>query len=147
MKAGYFTRIGALFQHMGAIWVISCLLKKTRAGLKPDPFERMKAGKKLMEYRLRRGKWRRLKAGDIIEFGKEPDRTEKLRVEVTAVLNYKTFAALVDDFDPEHYNGKSREAQLAALLKEHGNQELGHFSIVDEQKYGVLGILVKVVSR
>lgn len=109
-------------------------------GLDPNPFERMKSGVKQIEARLTVDKHRQprtLQVGDTIRFERSDDRTQVLQVEVTALLYYPTFAALVDDFDSQKYFGRNSKAELLTNLRKRYSED-------DERKYGVLGIKVKV---
>jgi ASC-1-like (ASCH) protein len=111
-------------------------------GLDPNPFDRIKSGKKLIEARLTVDKYkqpRTLKVGDIICFECNDDRSHTLQVEVVALLYYPTFAALVDDFDPKRYFGRDSKEELLTNLRR-------RYSEADEQRYGVLGIKVRVLD-
>lgn len=108
-----------------------------RANLNGEPFRRMKAGEKKMEFRLRKDKWKELKAGDEIEFT-EVGSHRTLIVAVLAVVNYVTFVELLQDFDPLLWTSKSMEDQLTGLRK--------HYSAQQEQDHTVIGIKVKVLS-
>lgn len=109
-----------------------------RANLDPESFERMKAGIKKMEFRLRRGKWEKLRAGDEIEFTKRGTSDQVLRVLAVAVLNYTSFVDLLEDFDPNRWNGKTLADQLTALKQ--------RYASADELTCTVLGIIVQDIT-
>lgn len=109
-----------------------------KAGLNEWAFMRMHDGSKKMEFRLRRGKWRSLKAGDFIEFRNDAITGLGLRVKVLAVVNYPNFSVLLDDFNPRIYTCKSKGTKLKALGRYYTAQEV--------RKFTVLGIRVKVVK-
>lgn len=116
------------------------MLKKQvmRAHLNGVAFGRMMNKFKRMEFRLRRGKWRSLKAGDIIEFQNDDAPKVWLRVQVKRIVNYPDFPLLLQDFDPRIYTGKSYTAQLRGLR--------GYYSRQDCLEHTVLGIEVKVIE-
>lgn len=74
--------------------------------LQSFPFEKIKEGKKIIEVRLYDEKRRTIKISDGIEFKKEPEQIETVRVEVIGLLSYKTFHDLTKDF-PASYFGHS----------------------------------------
>jgi ASC-1-like (ASCH) protein len=101
----------------------------------------MKSGKKKIEIRLFDEKRQGLHLGDIITFSKLPDLRERLRVKVTGLLRYRTFEELVRDY-PMHYFGYSdddnKQDLIASIYRIYTKEQ--------EQKYGVLGIRVEVMS-
>ena len=68
-----------------------------------SPYERIASGKKVIEIRLFDEKRQKLNVGDIIEFSKLPDLKDKVKVEIVALLRYKSFEDLVNDFGMEYY--------------------------------------------
>lgn len=113
---------------------------KHQMKLNESPFDRIKSSRKLIEIRLFDEKRRRVDLGDTIEFSKLPALNDRLEVEVTGLLRYKTFQDLVNDFSmssfgyPEDYDkSKFVEEIYTVYTKE------------EEQKYGVLGIRIKLV--
>ena len=62
--------------------------------LNESPFERIKNGKKTIEFRLYDEKRQQIKIGDKIEFSKLPDLKEKLLVDVVELYRENTFRNL-----------------------------------------------------
>jgi len=106
--------------------------------LQPEPFEAIKAGKKIIESRLYDEKRRLIKIGDVIEFKKNPELAESVKTEVTALLNYPTFDALFSDFPAENFGLPSKESLLTQIEQ--------FYPIEEQQKYGVLGIKIKLLQ-
>jgi ASC-1-like (ASCH) protein len=106
-----------------------------------EPFDRIKDGDKTLEMRLYEDKRRHLELGDMIEFLKLPDLTEKVTVEVIALLRYKSFADLIEDM-PAAYLGyeESEKDYLKANVYEYYTKE-------EEEKYGVLGIRMRLIEK
>ena len=102
--------------------------------------DRMKAGIKKIEARLNDETRQKVKVGDIIRFV-DNNHEPLLRVKVTALLPYPSFDALLDDYDSKEYFGRERDELLARLRK-----PTGYYSAEDEQRYGVLGIMVKIID-
>lgn len=104
------------------------------------PFEKMKLGLKTIEIRLFDHKRQELQIGDTVEFSKLPDLNEKLTVEVIGLLRYKSFRDLLDNYDMEYFG----------YPKDHPKDEFIEsiytiYTKEDEEKYGVLGIQVKIL--
>lgn len=106
--------------------------------LQPEPFEAIQAGKKIIESRLYDEKRRLIKIGDIVEFKKNPELIESVKAEVVALLNYPSFDAMFTDFDPNWFGLPTKEALLAQIEQFYPSEE--------QQKYGVLGIKIKVLQ-
>lgn len=104
------------------------------------PVERIKKNTKIIELRLFDDKRKKIKIGDLIIFSKLPDQREKITVEVTGLLIYKTFSELIMDFPASYlgYTEKDKE-----YLK---NSMYEIYSAEDEKKYGALGIKIKRIS-
>ena len=105
-----------------------------------SPFDRIKSGKKRIEIRLFDEKRQSLNLGDVITFSKLPDLNDELSVEVIGLLRYRTFQDLVDDF-PMSYFGYTDDHNKRAFVE----SIYQIYSKEDEQKYGVLGIRIKLV--
>jgi len=104
------------------------------------PFERIKSGKKIIEIRLCDEKRKDLNLGDIISFSKLPGSNEQLSVEVIGLLRYKTFQDLVSDFQMSYFgypNNHDKRDFVESIYQIYSKE--------DEQKYGVLGIRIKLV--
>ncbi|VVB59633.1 ASCH domain protein [uncultured archaeon] len=108
--------------------------------LHESPFERIMSGKKTIEVRLYDEKRQQINLGDIIIFLKRPELSEQLYTEVTGLLKYRTFEELVNDFPMSCFgcpNNYDKEALVEALHE--------HYTKEEEQKYGVLGIKLKLL--
>lgn len=62
-----------------------------------EPFELIKAGKKIIEIRLNDEKRQRVKIGDEIVFYKLPDCKEAIKVKVLGLLHYCSFEQFYKD--------------------------------------------------
>jgi ASC-1-like (ASCH) protein len=107
-------------------------------GLQSHPYNKIKSGEKIIEVRLFDEKRRAIKIGDVIEFGLDPERVEKMRVEVVALLNYKTFSKLIDDFPISYFGRESKEELLERLYS--------FYTKEDEDKYTVVGIKLRLIQ-
>ena len=107
--------------------------------LQQNPFDLIKSGEKTIEVRLYDDKRQLIAVGDTIEFSKLPELTETINVVVEALLIYKDFKSLFTDFDANKFGGKGWS--IDALVE---NMHT-YYSVEDEQKFGVLGIKVRVI--
>lgn len=105
--------------------------------LTAEPFERIRSGSKTIEVRLFDEKRRLVNVGDEIEFTKISDQPERIKVKVTGLLRYATFADLFADFAPESF-GAMRKEDLANVYEFYTKEQ--------EAEFGVLGIKVKLIS-
>jgi len=105
--------------------------------LQPEPFEAIKAGEKIIESRLFDEKRQQIKIGDIIEFKKNTDLKDSIQAEVIALLNYPNFEELFSDF-PASLFGKPTNDGLLEEVEE-------FYSKGDQEKFGVLGIKIKLL--
>jgi ASC-1-like (ASCH) protein len=106
-----------------------------------SPYERILSGKKTIEVRLFDEKRQKINVGDIIEFSKLPDLEDKVKVEIVALLRYKSFRDLVNDFGMEYY-GYPKDYPVDTFV----NNIYKIYSKEKEQKYGVLGIKIKLLK-
>ncbi len=107
--------------------------------LQPKYFDYIKNGTKRIEIRLNDEKRSIIKIGDTIEFLKEPEKIERLKVKVVGLLRYNSFADMFKDYDIEMLSDKSMtKDELINVLEEFYTKE-------DQQKYGVLGIRVELI--
>ena len=107
-------------------------------GLQPEPFEKIRSGEKTIELRLFDEKRKTIQLGDSIEFQKQPEEQEIIRTEVVALLRYKTFSELFDDFPIESFGGTDR---ISLLENVHS-----FYMPEQEQKETVLGIKIKLLA-
>ena len=101
--------------------------------LKENPFERIKNGKKTIEFRLYDEKRQQIKIGDQIEFSKLPDLQEKLIVNVVELYKEKTF----EDLFRKIYTDEEE-------IKKNTNSMYQYYSHEKEKQYGVLGIKISL---
>lgn len=103
--------------------------------LHPAPFEKIKAGTKVIEVRLNDEKRKDLRVADVIIFENRATG-ETLKTTVTALHHFPTFKALYEHFPPQMYGSEKSDEW---------NQMYKYYSAEDEQKYGVLSIELQVV--
>jgi len=106
-----------------------------------SPYDRISSGKKIIEIRLFDEKRQKLNVGDIIEFSKLPDSEDKVKVKIVALLRYKSFRDLVNDFGMEYY-GYLKDYSVDEFV----NSIYTIYSKEKEQQYGVLGIKIKLLN-
>jgi len=106
--------------------------------LQKRPFNKIKNGQKNIEIRLYDKKRKKIKIGDTIEFLLEPEKTKKINVEVTALLNYKKFKDLFDDFPTKYFGYTNKKDLLKRVYKIYTKKE--------ESQNTVLGIRIKLIK-
>lgn len=109
--------------------------------LQPEYFKYINEGTKRIELRLYDEKRRLINIGDTIEFLKEPELEESLKVKVIGLLRYDSFNTLLNDFDISVLADKSmtKDRLLNVLEK--------FYTFENQQKYGVLGIRIKKINN
>lgn len=105
------------------------------------PFDRIKSGKKIIELRLFDKKRQKLKIDDTIKFSKLPELKEKIKVKILELSKFSSFKELY----------KSIDIKDLGFLKDYSIEELLErihkiYSKKDEEKYGVLGIKIKLIK-
>lgn len=106
-----------------------------------EPFERIKAGRKVIEVRLFDERRQKVGIGDTITFEKLPNRDESVTVEVVGLSRFGSFRDLFLSFDkskfghPKDYTIEDRIAGMREVYSEEREKELG-----------VLGIHIKLVK-
>lgn len=108
-----------------------------RMMLQPAPFALVKAGKKTVELRLNDEKRRAIKVGDCIEFTETASK-EKLRVSVEKLYPFASFEELYKAIRPEVCGYEKGEPASPHDMD-------AYYSPEAQEKYGVLGIEVKMV--
>lgn len=107
--------------------------------LRPEYYDYILRGTKRIELRLNDEKRSIIKIGDIITFKKEPELTESFKCRVVALLNYKSFEDLFEDFPIEILADKS-------MTKEDLINVLETFYTKEKQnEYNVLGIKLELI--
>ena len=112
---------------------------KYNMNLNNVPFKSIKNGTKVIELRLNDEKRKLLKVGDEIEFTNR-DTNEKLLVDIINLYNYASFDELYKHLD------KIEMGYTADEVADPKDMET-YYSKEEQEKYGVLGIKIKVKSR
>lgn len=107
--------------------------------LNNEPFECIKNGTKTIELRLNDEKRKLLKVGDYIEFTNRVTN-EKLLVEVIDLFKYNSFEELY-----KHFN----KIEMGYSINEEANPKdmENYYSKEEQEKYGVLGIKIKKLTK
>lgn len=100
-----------------------------------QPFEDIKNGTKTIEFRLNDEKRRQIKIGDTITFYLMPDLKESITTEVLDLYKTETFEKLLNNV----LNDKNKIKETLDIIN-------AIYSKEDEQKYGVLGIKIKLLD-
>ena len=104
--------------------------------LQPKFFDFIKDGTKRIEVRLFDEKRQQININDIIEFKREPEQIDSLKVKVIGLLKYRSFEDLFEDFPIEILADNSMtKNELLNVLEEFYTPE-------KQEKYGVLGIKI-----
>ncbi|MFB6246347.1 MAG: ASCH domain-containing protein [Candidatus Pacearchaeota archaeon] len=104
-----------------------------------DPFRRVQRGEKVIEVRLYDEQRQKVEIGDEIEILNYHNREESVLVEVIGLSRFRNFYDLYSAFDPSkfgHTEGTKPEEQA--------ENDRQHYSREDEEKYGVLGIHIRL---
>lgn len=107
--------------------------------LNNEPFECIKNGTKTIELRLNDEKRKLLTVGDYIEFTNKVTN-EKLLVEVIDLFKYNSFEELY-----KHFN----KIEIGYSINEEANPKdmENYYSKEEQEKYGVLGIKIKKLTK
>lgn len=100
-----------------------------------EPFEDMKAGIKTIEFRLNDEKRRKIQVGDTIVFYLMPDLKESITTEVLDLYKTDTFTELLNTV----FEDKNKIQSTLDIIDTIYSKE-------DEQKYGALGIKIKLLG-
>lgn len=107
--------------------------------LQPKYFDYIQNGTKKIELRLYDEKRSIINLGDEIDFLKEPELTEKMKVKVVGLLRYNSFIDLFKDFD-------IKDLADSSMTKEELLNVLQEFYTTEKQKqYGVLGLRIEKI--
>ena len=102
-----------------------------------SPFELIKSGTKTIELRLNDEKRRLINIGDIIVF-ENRTTNEQIRVKVFNLHKYDSFEELYKHFDKISLGyAKDEEANYKDMEK--------YYSPSEQEKYGVVGIEIKLI--
>ena len=104
-----------------------------------EPFKAIKNGTKTLELRLNDEKRKQLTVGDYIEFTNRVTN-EKLLVEVIDLFKYNSFEELY-----KHFN----KIEMGYSINEEANPKdmENYYSKEEQEKYGVLGIKIKKLTK
>ena len=104
-----------------------------------EPFKAIKNGTKTLELRLNDEKRKLLTVGDYIEFANRVTN-EKLLVEVIYLFKYNSFEELY-----KHFN----KIEMGYSINEEANPKdmENYYSKEEQEKYGVLGIKIKKLTK
>ena len=105
--------------------------------LRPNPFKRICSGEKIIEYRLHDEKRSLLSKGDYIRFTEIADEARTVLVEIIDIFTAPSFSAL-----------EQRLIEVG-LISGGAFSPTGmrkYYSVEDEEKYGVMGIAIRVVK-
>lgn len=107
--------------------------------LNNEPFKAIKNGTKTLELRLNDEKRKQLIVGDYIEFTNRVTN-EKLLVEVIDLFKYNSFEELY-----KHFN----KIEIGYSINEEANPKdmENYYSKEEQEKYGVLGIKIKKITK
>lgn len=102
-------------------------------------FEYIQNGTKRIELRLNDEKRSKIQLGDEIEFLKEPDLNENMKVKVIGLLKYESFLKLFQDFDISVLADKSMtKEELMSVIQQ-------FYPVEEQEKYGVVGIRIEKI--
>lgn len=105
--------------------------------LKPDPFDRIEAGKKKIEFRLWDEKRQLINQGDQIIFT-NTDNGKNISTCVVGIHKASSFVQLKELLIKKNLI-EEKDFEPSAMLK--------YYSTEEEKKYGVVGIEVKLLSN
>jgi len=110
--------------------------------LNSEPFENIKSGKKTIEIRLFDEKRQKVHPKDIIVFTKLPDKKEKIAVEVIGFSVFSSFRELLSTFNKVKFGHPDN-----ITLEEQIGRQRAHYTEDEEEKYGVVGIHIKLLDK
>ncbi len=108
--------------------------------LNKNPFESIKAGTKTIEMRLLDEKRKEYNIGDILIFKKRPDEIETIKAKIIALHKYNSFAELYKNFNKKTLGYTEKEQALPEDMN-------AFYPIEEQQKYGVVGIEIKLITE
>lgn len=103
--------------------------------LSQKPFDKIFAGKKIIESRLFDRKRQSIKIGDLIYFSQNDDCAKITKVKVRALYRYNSFKDLFSDFPARYFGGSSKKSLLREISC--------FYSPAEQAKYGVVGIRIE----
>lgn len=110
-----------------------------KMNLNDGPFHRIKNGTKTIELRLNDEKRQLLKENDLIEFTNR-ETSESMVVEVVRLYPYSSFDELYQYFDKISLGYDEEDVASPKDMERYYSKE-------EQDKYGVLGIEVRVIEK
>jgi ASC-1-like (ASCH) protein len=120
---------------------LECSMMEHARNRSESAYNKITTSKKSIEIRLFDEKRQKLNVGDIIEFSKLSNLEDKVKVEIVALLRYKSFRGLVHDFGMEYY-GYPKDYPVDEFVKSF----YSIYSKEEEKEFGVLGIKLKLLD-
>lgn len=109
--------------------------------LNPEPFDKIKSGKKLYELRLYDEKRKNICIGDLIEFTKQ-NGAEKCLVKVTALYRFDFFADLYKNLPLEQCG-----YDIGELDKADPSDMEQYYPKEKQERYGVVAIKIELMEK
>lgn len=106
--------------------------------LQPKVFTQVVDGNKTIESRLFDEKRQKISIGDTIIFSREPENIITTHTKVVDIFRARNFEELVSKFSSTDFGNTSQSETLAELSE--------FYSEKDQEKYGVVGFKLKVIS-
>lgn len=109
--------------------------------LKTSPFNKIKNGQKTIELRLFDEKRQLINLGDTIEFSESENLDNKVWAKVVGLSRFTSFEELLAHLDPKlcGWDEVTSISDMAEQMRQYYKKE-------DEQKYGVIGIHIKLIK-
>lgn len=108
--------------------------------LRPIYFDMIKSGDKIYEIRLNDEKRKNIKVGDTIIFKKEPELTQTLSTIVEKLILFNSFKDMAKSLPLNEVGFPTQTAdEVISIYHE-------FYSLIDENKYGVIAIKINLVS-
>ena len=109
--------------------------------LNEEPFSLIKCGSKTVELRLFDEKRRALSVGDEIVFQNRASETEAIKAEIIALHKSDSFVSLLSEamLLKSGFSGETKQ-DAADIMRKYYTEE-------DEQKFGVVGIEIRLVRN
>ncbi len=108
--------------------------------LHKEPFERIEAGKKHIEYRLNDEKRKELEIGDTITFYKRPEEKETLKAVITDLKYYPDLHTMYEASFQEELKDLYGSVEEAVL-------DTPYYTEEEVQKYGCVAIHFQLIKE
>jgi len=109
--------------------------------LKSSPFNKIKSRRKTIELRLFDEKRQLIHLGDVIVFSELENFDNKIRTKVVGLSRFQSFEELLSHLDPKlcGWEDTTNISDMTEQMRQYYTKE-------EEQKYGVVGIHIKLVE-